>query len=165
MANTYTLITSVTVGTNTPTEIDFSSIPATYTDLMLMVSTRTTNAFLDIKFNGSTSNRSSKYLYGDGTNTGSGSQAGYLGVTSYSSDTANTFGNMSVYFPNYASTTTYKSYSTDTVRENNATSGEQDLVAGLWSDNAAINQITIFPESSGTFAQYSTAYLYGIKNS
>jgi hypothetical protein len=165
MANTYTLIASSTVGSGGASTIDFSSIPSTYTDLMLLVSTRTTIAFLDIQLNASTSNRSSLYLYGTGSATGSGSQAGYLGVTSYSSDTANTFGSMSIYIPNYASTTTYKSFSTDTVRENNATSGEQDLVASLWSSNSAVNQITIYPESSGTFVQYSTAYLYGISNS
>ena len=165
MANTYTLIASSTVGSGGAANIDFTSIPSTYTDLMLLVSSRASNAFIDIKFNNTTANRSAKYLYGTGSAAGSGSQAGYLGITTSTSQTASTFGNMAVYIPNYASTSSYKSYSNDAVSENNATATEMNLVAGLWSDNAAINQITIFPESSGTFSEYSTAYLYGISNS
>ena len=165
MAQSYQLIGTVTVGSGGAANIEFTSIPANYTDLMLLVSSRASNAFIDIKFNNTTANRSARYLYGTGSAAGSGSQAGYLGVTTSTSQTASTFGNMAVYIPNYASTSTYKSYSNDAVSENNATATEMNLVAGLWSDNAAINQITIFPESSGTFSEHSTAYLYGISNS
>ena len=165
MTQSYQLIGTVTVGSGGAASIDFTSIPATYTDLMLLVSTRASNAFIDIKFNNTTANRSARYMYGTGSAAGAGTQAGYLGVTTSTSQTASTFGNMSVYFPNYASTSTHKSYSTDTVSENNATATEMNLVNGLWSDNAAINQITIFPESSGTFSEHSTSRLYGIGGS
>ena len=39
------------------------------------------------------------------------------------------------------------------------------LYAGLWSDTSAISSITIDDFSGGGYAQYSTFYLYGIKNS
>ena len=58
-----------------------------------------------------------------------------------------------------------KSVSIDSVTESNDTSyGYQALVAGLWSNSAAITNITLTPET-GNYAQYSTATLYGIKNS
>jgi len=60
MANTYQLISSTTVGAGGASSILFSSIPATYTDLILDLSVRTSNAasqaILDIKFNGSSAN-------------------------------------------------------------------------------------------------------------
>ncbi len=77
--------------------------------------------------------------------------------------TANTFSNVELYIPNYTSNN-YKSISQDQVRENNSTTNTNSLMALLWSDTSAINQITLIPFSSGTFDQYSTAYLYGISN-
>ena len=41
MADTYTLISSVTVGAGGASSIDFTSIPATYTDLLVKFSLRT----------------------------------------------------------------------------------------------------------------------------
>jgi hypothetical protein len=47
--------------------------------------------------------------------------------------------------------------------ENNATLSLMNLAAGLWSNTSAITSIKI--TAVGTFEQYSTATLYGIKNS
>ena len=77
--------------------------------------------------------------------------------------TANTFSNFSTYIPNYAGSNN-KSYSVDGVTENNATASYQIMYAGLWSNTAAINQITLVPDTLN-FVQYTTATLYGIKNS
>jgi hypothetical protein len=68
---------------------------------------------------------------------------------------------MEIYFPNYASATN-KSFSIDSVTENNATLANQFLTAGLWSNTAAITSITLLA-ASGNLAYYSTASLYGIK--
>jgi len=76
-------------------------------------------------------------------------------------DTASTFGNGQVYIPNYAGSNN-KSTSADTVSEDNATLAYSALTAGLWSNTAAITSITIAAVTN--FAQYSTAYLYGISN-
>jgi hypothetical protein len=80
-----------------------------------------------------------------------------------SSFTASTFANNEVTIPNYTSSN-FKSYSVDSVTENNATQAYAIFVAGLWSNTAAITSITL-GLSSANFVQYSTAYLYGIKNS
>lgn len=172
MPTTYTLISSVTVGSGGASSIDFTSIPATYTDLQIVLSGRCNNASIvsNIKwtFNGSTSGYSGKELYGDGSSAGSGNggtTASYiqLGYAVGDTATANTFGNTACYIPNYAGSNN-KSISIDSVAETNATSQYMDLGAGLWSNTAAITQVTLTP-ASGSFKQYSTAYLYGIKNS
>jgi hypothetical protein len=76
--------------------------------------------------------------------------------------TANTFSNGEIYIPNYAGSN-YKSWSSDAVTENNATSADMSLVAGLTSITAAITSITI-AGAAGNLVQYSTAYLYGVSN-
>jgi hypothetical protein len=84
--------------------------------------------------------------------------------TESSSTTANTFGNFELYIPNYAGSTN-KSVSSDYVNENNATGGiSYGLLANLWSNTAAINAISLSIYGGTNFAQYSTAYLYGVKN-
>jgi len=167
MATTYEAIATVTVGSGGAANIEFTSIPATYTDLLLMHSTRQNagNApSLLIKFNSSTSNFSSRYLIGSGSTASSGtSPANYAGNSDGSSNTASTFANGSIYIPNYAGSN-YKSYSVDDVQENNATEAYATLIAGLWSNTAAITSITLY-NASNSFVQYSTATLYGIKNS
>jgi hypothetical protein len=168
MANTMTLISSVTVGAGGAANISFSSIPATYTDLVLKLSARNNGAqyYGQLYFNGSTTGYSRRLLYGDGSAAGSIAISNeYTLVTNpTTSYTANTFGNFEMYIPNYAGSTN-KSYSIDAVIENNASTAYATMYAALWSNTAAINQITLVPNSPDTFVQYSTAYLYGIKNS
>jgi hypothetical protein len=164
MPNTFELIASSTVGGGGAADITFSSIPSTYTDLKLLISARyDVSAFNGyyVAFNGSTLNFTGKYLLGNGASASSASLARYLGTVNGSGTTANTFNNAELYIPNYTSSA-YKSYSADNVAETNATTAYVNLVAGLWSNTAAINSIAITP-TSGNFVQYSTAYLYGIK--
>lgn len=173
MANTYTLIASSTVGSGGASSIDFTSIPSTYTDLVLKLSSRDsaadTRAGLGVDFNASTTNYSSRRLRAADGSTSSGSTTTYpnfAGTTTADNATANTFGNWELYIPNYASSN-YKSASLDYVSENNSTTQyDLGLFAILWSDTSAITSIKIYNrDSTGTFKQYSTAYLYGIKNS
>ena len=165
MANTYTLISSVTVGSGGAATIDFNSIPSTYTDLLLVHSTRAALAGqygINISFNGSSSGFTGRYLQGNGSAASSGTSTQFIGISPGTGYTANTFGNGSVYIPNYAGSTN-KSFSADDVIENNATTAYADLIAGLWSNTAAITSISITPATT-SFLQYSTAYLYGISN-
>ena len=170
MANTMTLIQSVTVPSGGSASIDFTSIPSTYTDLCVLVSTRNTSGNYDssyLRFNSSATGYSTKYLVGDGSAASSGNggstQILMAFITDGSTNTANTFGNASVYIPNYAGSN-YKSVSIDGAAETNATGVGMGLTAGLWSNTSAITAVNII-SASGTFAQYSTAYLYGIRNS
>jgi hypothetical protein len=168
MANTYKLIEGKTLS-SAVSSVTFSSIPQTYTDLQLLISSRATQnvtrELVKILPNGSTTSNTRLLLFGyDSGSVASGSDTDkYIGWQSGNSTTANTFSNFSVYFPNYTSSN-YKSYSADTVAENNSsTSWIVALNASLWSNTASLTSIEIACETS-TFAVDSTFYLYGISN-
>lgn len=168
MPNTFELIASSTLGA-AASSIGFTSIPATYTDLCLKLSIRSASGSTmgtvgaTISINGSTANRTVKRIYGNGTSAVSDSPSA-LGISpNTSTTTASTFTNLELYFPNYAGSTN-KSFSVDSVSENNATLGDASLVAQLWSQTAAINALSFAMSDSSNLVQYSTAYLYGVKN-
>jgi hypothetical protein len=170
MANTYKLISSVTVGSGGASNIEFTSIPATYTDLLVKLSGRSSRSaavleeFL-LTFNNNTSGYSEQWLRGTGSSASgssfSGSSIQQLGQPGAGA-TASVFGNWEFYIPNYAGSNN-KSISLDGVTENNAATAYTYLEAGLWANSAAITSIKI---SAGSYlaVQYSTAYLYGISN-
>jgi hypothetical protein len=168
MPANYVLLEKITVGAAGATFVKFSSIPQTgYTDLVLKGSTRTTRAavtdYCYIYPNGS-ADMSGMRIGGDGSSVGSSGGATSAYTTFAipgANSTANTFGNFEIYFTNYNSTTTYKSFSEDIVAENNATLAESGFNAILYKSNTAISSIEIYP-SVGPFAQYSTFYLYGV---
>ena len=116
-----------------------------------------------MRINGATTNFTYRSLEGSGSTAASynGSVSNY-GIPEVSSYTSSTFSSHEVYIPNYAGSTN-KSFSVDAVTENNATASYADLIAGLWANSAAINQLTFYAPT-GSFVQYSTAYLYGVKN-
>jgi hypothetical protein len=167
MANTFTLIASSTVGAGGASSIDFTSIPSTYTDLVLVCSLRVSRASVVnntvIKFNGSSTSYSERVLYGNGSSAGSYSDTQIYDVNNAANSTASTFANSQFYIPNYAGSTN-KSVSNDSVSETNATAATAQLVAGLWSNTSAITSISLTDYSGTNFVQYSTAYLYGVKN-
>jgi hypothetical protein len=161
-------ISTVTVGSG-GNNIDFINIPQTYTDLIIKLSARDTASAtfwgFNIYFNGSlATNYSFRRLYGTGSGTASDSFSGQTTISPYAASggtsTANTFGNTEIYIPNYTGSTA-KSVLIDGVSENNATSAVAGLTAALWSLTSPINQVSI--SASGTFAQHTTATLYGIR--
>jgi hypothetical protein len=167
MTQSYQLIGTVTVGSGGAANIEFTSIPSSYTDLFLVTSLRCTNTSSNnviITFNGSSSSYTDRYLVGTGSAVASGTATAIYSRMVDSSFTANTFSNSSLYIPNYTSSN-YKSTSTDAVEENNSTTALMGIAADLWSDTAAINKITLTPGSGGNIAQHSTAHLYGIGGS
>jgi hypothetical protein len=167
---TFTQIGSaVVVGSGGAATIDFTSIPSTYTDLLIKLSVRGEVSAVQIvnriKINSLTSGYADKYLYGSGSAAGSGSFSaviGFIGDANAATSTANTFSNQEVYIPNYAGTSA-KSYSVDSVQETNATTAFSELTAGFNSTTSAITTIS-FSLASGNIAEHSTAYLYGVSN-
>jgi len=169
MANTYTLIQSVTVGSGGAASIEFGSIPQTYTDLLVVTSVRTNRSAvvdnLQIEFNGLSTNLTFRLLYGGGTSATSASGSyGLVADANAATSTASVFSSHSIYIPNYTGSTN-KSFSVDAVTENNATEAYQEMVAGLWSATSAITSLRLFPRTGTLLVQYSSASLYGIKNS
>jgi hypothetical protein len=169
MATTYKLISSITVGATAVASVEFTSIPDTYTDLVVLLSGRSDTirssdgGYAMISFNGSTTNLSSRYLYNYNGSSFSGSGTNILGWNVPSDYTANTFTNNSWYIPNYASSN-FKSISVDTVTENNSSNILMGITAGLFSSTSAITSVKISNEAAAKFVQHTTAYLYGISN-
>lgn len=153
--------------TGTAASIEFTSIPQTYTDLLVLVSLRGTTSQIyiltDIFFNGSTTGFSSRGLEGNGSSAVSYTNSTiYINAGNGATSTANTFSNHSIYIPNYAGSTN-KSVSVDGVSENNATTAYASIQAGLWANTAAITSIQIKARAD-SFVAGSTVSLYGIKS-
>jgi len=172
MALTYQAIATVTVGSGGAANIEFTSIPGSYTDLVIFLSTRSANTGngsdqIFVTLNNSTSNFTGRYVTNNNNSINSADNIPRtLAFGNRNGSTANTFGNNFIYIPNYASSN-YKSISVDAVTENNsATTGTfHYLSANLWSNAAAITSIKFEVNDGHNFLQYSTATLYGIKNS
>ena len=170
MATYIQIGSTVTVGAGGAANITFSSIPSTYTDLKLVWSARSARTAVNtddmiIGFNGVNTNLSGRYLWGTGSAAASGTDTQLLvGEYPTATATASTFANCEVYIPNYAGSTN-KSFSADTVSENNGTLAYATLTAGLWSSTAAITSIVLKTGSGSNLEQYSTASLYGISKS
>jgi hypothetical protein len=166
MPNTFTLIASSTVGSGGAAEINFTSIPSTYTDLAILASLRTnignTSDQTRVKFNTSSSSFTAVYVLGTGSTVLSNPiTGGYVGNNPTTDQTSNTFSSLYVYVPNYLSSNN-KSFSSDATQENNATYALTGIISSLWSNSDALTGITLYPVA-GSWVQYSTAYLYGIK--
>jgi hypothetical protein len=165
----YNLIATTTVDSPSgASSIEFTSIPQTYTDLVCVVSGRATtdNPTLYTYFNNDTtsSNYSFKAVNGDGASSSasSTSQAWFMRVNP-SSATASSFSNGIMYIANYTNST-IKAVGVDSVTENYGVTAYTQLNAGSWSGTAAITSIKLDPYGTD-FAQFSSASLYGIKNS
>jgi len=172
MANTYTLISSTTL-TTTTASVTFSSIPQTYTDLLLRISPRTTNTSfgetIRIKPNNLTTNGSAIIIRAfNGTSTSGYTYSNVLATNNSLGNgaTADTFASIDVYIPNYTSSN-YKPFSGNAVSETNASDGRVELTASLWSNSAAITSLVLDNDAGSpfSFTADSTFYLYGIKSS
>jgi hypothetical protein len=174
MPNTYTIISSTVLAT-TAASITFSSIPATYTDLVIRYSARcdragvnSQNFYMQINNTSFISDYSFTKITGVSTTAASSRNSNdgafYPDEVNAAVSTANTFNNGEVYIPNYALTRN-KSISTFSVLENDS-AGSNYLVASanLYSLTTAVSSI-IFSLPTGNFISGTSFYLYGIKNS
>jgi hypothetical protein len=155
MAITYSPIATETLGT-TESSVTFSSIPGTYTDLVLVFAG--TVGILDnnnVTFNGDTgSNYSVTRLVGNGS-TASSSRGSNLNAIQCG-EIATSQSNDIIQIQNYSNSTTYKTL----IHRSNNTSQFLKASVGLWRNTAAITSITI--TNGGTYQIGSTFTLYGI---
>lgn len=161
------LIQTVTVGAGGIANIEFTSIPQTYTDLVLVSSIRESRTDAGsaagvswtLRFNTLTTNQSQRSLYYNTTTITTGADTSFFMWSNTGADTSNTFASGQIYISNYTDSI-FKSISSEQFGENNGASGGR-INAGLWSSTDAITSIQMYP-SQGTIVQYSTASLYGI---
>lgn len=153
-------LATITVGAGGAASISFTGIPQTGTDLLVEVSTGPSggNQSVYLWLNGLNTNFSSRYLYGSGTATASGTRTDnvFQGLTG-SATAALGPSNGSVFIPNYAGAAN-KAISVNTVWELNSSVSFQWLYAGQWAQTAAITSLQ-FTVVDG-FTEGSTASLY-----
>jgi hypothetical protein len=173
MANTYTLI-SGSLLSSTTASVTFSSIPQTYTDLLVKTCVRTSRSnfivsTFEFQLNGDTTGiYSLNYMSGSGTTFSASNApdqtASQIVYTAANTATANTFGNTEIYFPSYTNSAK-KVTSSISTGENNATASYLGVTAHLAQLTSAIDSIRFFSNSGYSFLADSSFYLYGIKNS
>jgi hypothetical protein len=155
MPSTYTPIATTTLG-STASSITMSSIPSTYTDLIVTVTTTTTGD-LTWRINSDTgSNYSQTVIYGYsafGSTRVSNQTSHFL---NYGSNGGNFLAVLQL--NNYSNTTTNK---TSLLRDA-ANGSTTDVMVGLWRSTSAINSLTFIPTS--TFAVGTTVTIYGVKS-
>jgi hypothetical protein len=161
--STYTPIATQTLG-SAAASVTFSSIPATYTDLVLVYNGKfaSANGQIALQFNGDTAtNYSNTELYGNGTAAGSSRESSVSSMRLGYTATAN-IENMNVMqIMNYSNATTNKTILT---RQNTAGSASGAAAhVGLWRSTSAINSIVVLCYSGINFVSGSTFTLYGIK--
>ena len=162
---TMTLIETKTLTSNTAS-MEFTSIPQTFTDLVLLISARTenNNGTLEVYFNTDTTNSNYTNLRfaGDGSNPYSElNNNPYFSVSTRNNQTSNTFSSSRIYITNYTSSVA-KSISSDATPENNGTSADSMFISGRWTGTVAVNRIFIRPILAANLSSGTTMSLYGI---
>ena len=161
MAKTYEPIATITT-TGSASTATFSSIPGTYTDLVIVANPTLsgTGSGINLTFNSDTSSSySSTRLYGDGSTATSDRQASG-NFLNFALGNVNNGQLMLANIQNYANTTTFK---TIVMRQNTASTYVGALVGLYRATPAAITTITLTAGGSLTYVNGSTFTLYGIK--
>lgn len=161
MAVTYEAIATQTLA-STSTQITFSSIPSTFTDLILVSSvipTSSGSSYINLQFNSDTGNNYSRtYLNGSGSAATSGRNTGEAGAYIYGNAITASPSTFITQIQNYSNATTKKTLLTRT----NDSAAYVAAFVNLWNITNAINRIDINCVVS-SFASGSTFTLYGIK--
>ncbi len=171
MPITHSLIASSTSSSGV-SNVTFSSIPNTYTDLKLLISARTNRASnedsVGIALNDTSGATSWILLFNSGNSLNSGTStslgygAAFAGRVSAASTTTGEFSNLEIYLPNYT-TSQNKTFSTTGGQESNDSNTYSTLLLSMRTLTSAVNQILIVPGNGTQFVAYSSFYLYGIK--
>lgn len=164
MAITYTPIATTTLGA-TASSINFTSIPSTYTDLVVVWFTKTiAGTDLYVRFNSDTgTNYSQTALRGNGASASSGREVNQTWIgpnrasgTSTSSNPALTIINVFDY-----TGSSNKSVLVNCNNDQNG-AGTVELTVGLWRNTGAITSINLTAITTNNFAAGTTATVYGI---
>jgi flagellin len=173
----YESISTTTVGAGGAATVTFSSISSAYSHLQIRVMARCSAAGSDregisIMMNSdNTANYAAHFLINTGAAasssgasgyTGSGNNAGGSSIITGATSAANIFGVTIIDILDYANTNKNKVTRSLNGQDQNNTSGRLGLTSGLWLSTSAITSLTFTP-TGGSFTQYSSFALYGIK--
>lgn len=170
-------IQTVTVGSGGQANVEFTSIPATFTHLQVRCTAQTNRATYaideaTINFNTDTgSNYAQHYFYGDGASVAAAAASSesklVTGSGNFGTSTGGNFGVAIIDILDYKNTSKYKTTrilaGTDCNGTVSAFGGRVNLVSGLWRSTTAISSIKLIPLNGTAFTEYSSFALYGIK--
>jgi hypothetical protein len=167
MPATYEPIATAT-SSGSSSEIEFTSIPSTYTDLRLVANLRSSDSrsgYQSVSFtfnNSTTSLYSGVTIRGNGTTATSYLQSGtvFEGVCAMNGEPSGIFGINILDVMNYSNTTTNKS--TIVVMDSGLSGTYRQIV--LYRSTSAITVIKMKEPSNLNWVSGSTATLYGIKS-
>jgi hypothetical protein len=162
---TMTKLATVTVSSSVASAT-FNNIPQNYTDLVILVSVRTTASeevsSLNMSLNGSSSLFTGQYHVTNGGGTFAGSASGWVAYSNGATSTANIFGNSEITISDY-STNSYKTVMSDSTQENNGSTAYMGFLSNVFTSTSPVTSVVITPQT-GSLAQFSTITLYGVKN-
>ena len=170
MPSSRVLIASNTL-TSSAASVTFSSIPGTYTDLVLRWSARSTGNTHrgDIRFNSdSSSNYSDIYIDAIGSTVSSSLDSNITSFYGYAAlnnsfYTASTFSNGELYIPSYTSSANKPLSYYSVVENNSSTANRIEIQSGLWRNSSSITSIT-FTGFANNIDSGSSFFLYGLSN-
>jgi hypothetical protein len=160
MPRTYEPISTQTLSSN-QSSITLTSIPQTYTDLVIVAEgASTSGGSMCARFNGDAgSNYSTEYLYGDGSSVVNSRVAiGAVGIFG-PRNAIGTPGGGVMHILNYSNSTTFKTM----LSRQFGSVHIQWASCGLWRSTAGITTIAFTDESGGSFTTGFKISLYGIK--
>jgi len=168
------LIERITVGSGGASSIEFTDIPNTYRSLQLRASLRTSDTGSGpstlIRMNGVTTSSYSTnefVLAANGTrytfSYASGTRAWAPAVVGNNDSTAGFFTFFILELPDYASTVKNKTYISYGGGRSNSSTGHTAQNSGMLLSTDPVTSLLIFPDSGGTYAQYSAVSLYGVR--
>jgi len=165
--NTYEPIATATITGSSTNSVIFTSIPQTYTDLVLVASSRSASAsstqriytFENSNFSVS---RSVTWMFGNGSSASSSRQSGVavpFGYIASNADASNVFSTTVINYFNYSNTTTFK-----TSISRSSSAGFSSAFVQLFPSTAAISELYISNDANNNWVAGSTFSLYGIKS-
>ncbi len=161
-------IATVSVGSGGTSEIEFASIPSTFTHIQLRFSTitETGGKVIIMRFNSdSGTNYTRHFLNGQGTSASAAGGTGESSIRAFGQNIGTDTASPAVGIIDILDYTNTNKYSTVRIlsgMDDNG-SGEIAIESSLWLNTAAISNIKFRLNDSSDFAQYSHFALYGIK--
>jgi hypothetical protein len=163
MPTTYEPIATATASGST-NNITFSSVPATYTDIVAVISVKlsaTGTCWSYVNADASSGLYSDTVLLGTGSAAQSFRNTGQNALIIAESNKigSSNFATIIVHYMNYANTNTFKTV----LSRSSSPDFEVSATVNLWRNTAAINTINFNTFGAPNFAAGSTFTLYGIK--
>jgi hypothetical protein len=156
--STYVSLATITLG-SADSEIIFSSIPATYRDLVLVAEYKnsTTVTAARIRFNSDTGSNYSNVWMGGSGSTAFSSTTGGSGLIIADANTTNTTMSMTQIM-DYSATDKHKT----TLSRGSGAGINAIAFASRWANTAAVTTVSVVYPGGGQFTVGSTFSLYGI---